>query len=238
MIKITKYTENPLITMGNKAGFCYNTTNEKLFRRIAVQCLDENHGRVQEFPEIQFEFSEYSAKVIREIGRHVHLTFLQSSTRYIDYTNQFDYAVPPSVKKNKEAFKFWQENMVNVSKTMNKMKELGVPVEDFSNVLPLAYHTKGVFKIGLRELIHMFGVRSCSCAYHEARVFMSDIKKAVKSLGNEEWTYLADNYFVPKCDRNLFCDELKRWHLCKRHPKKTQVKDWIEQMKKTTDWRN
>ncbi|MGL4210317.1 MAG: FAD-dependent thymidylate synthase, partial [Cetobacterium somerae] len=114
MIKITEYTENPLQMIGEKAGYCYNTTNTKLFERIAKQCLEENHGRVQEFPEIQFEFSEYSAKVIREIGRHVHLTFLQSSTRYIDYTKQFDYAIPPTIKKNKEALQVWQENMANV----------------------------------------------------------------------------------------------------------------------------
>ncbi|MGL4210078.1 MAG: hypothetical protein ACRCRT_00885, partial [Cetobacterium somerae] len=98
-------------------------------------------------------------------------------------------------------------------------------------------HTKGVFKIGVRELIHMFGVRSCTCAYHEARVFMADIKKAVKALNNPEWNFIADNFFVPKCDLKLFCDEEKRWHLCKRHPKKSQVKVWIDEMKKTVNWR-
>jgi thymidylate synthase (FAD) len=236
MIKVTYLTEEPLKLMGKQAGFCYNTTNEKVFPRIAKQCLEENHGRVLEFPEVHFEFSEFSGKVIREIFRHIHLTGLQESTRYVDMTN-FGYATPPSVMRNEEAMKVWEEQMEVTRENIAKLKELGVPVEDFSNILPLAYHTKGVLKIGLRELIHMFGVRSCSCAYHEARKFMMELRKAIIATGDEQWQYLAENYFVPKCDRLLYCEEEKRWHLCKRHPKKSQVRNWIEENKKENNWR-
>lgn len=223
--------------MGEVAGYCYDTTNPKWFRRIAEQCLRENHGRVQEFVGITFEFSGFSGKVIREIFRHKHQTELQASTRYIDMEN-FEYITPPSISNNAIALKEWVHGMEQIQSTVSKLKESGVPVEDFSNIIPLAYETKGVIKVELRELIHMFGVRSCSCAYHEARKFMSEIKKAVKELGDEQWSWIADNYFVPKCELNLFCEEEKRWHLCKRHPKKSQVKKWIEEAKQKYDWRN
>ena len=237
MIKIIEYTANPLNVMGSYAGKCYGTINPKFFKKIAEQCLREGHGRVQEFVSIGFEFSGYSAKVVRELLRHIHLSALQASTRYIDYTKQFDYIIPSSIEHNKKAKDIWQRHMGSVAKTMQDLKEENIPIEDFSNVLPLAYNTNGVIKLGLRELIHIFGVRACSCAYHEARQLMSDIKKAVKELNDEQWTWIADNYFVPKCERLLYCEEEKRWHLCKRKPKKSQVEKWIAEKIATENWR-
>lgn len=236
MINITEYTKNPLEVMGEKAGYCYDTTNPKFFKRIAQQCLFENHGRVQEFPDINFEFSEFSGKVIREIFRHKHMSELQASTRYIDMEN-FGYQTPPSIAKNKDTLIVWENGMKNIKECISSLKKLDVPAEDFSNILPLAYNTKGVIKVGLRELIHIFGVRSCSCAYHEARKFCAELKKAIKETGDEQWIWLADNFLVPKCDLKLYCEEEKRWHLCKRHPKKSQIEKIIKEYKENTDWR-
>lgn len=236
MIKIRKFTPNPMNQMGSAAGYAYNTTNEKYFERIAKQCLDEGHHRVAEFPDIEFEFSEYSGKVIRELFRHIHLTALQESTRYVDMEN-FKYQIPPSVLKNKEALDIWNEHMKITTENISKLKKTGVPTEDFSNLLPLAYDTKGIMKIGLRELMHIFNVRSCTCAYHEARKFCSDLKKEIENLGDAQWEWISKKYLVPKCDIKLFCEEEKRWHLCKRHPKKSQVEEVIKNYKKENSWR-
>lgn len=236
MIKITDYTKNPLDVMGEKAGYCYNTTNPKFFKRIAEQTLHESHGRVQEFCNISFEFSEFSGKVIREIFRHKHMSELQASTRYIDMEN-FGYQTPPSILKNEQAYKVWEYAMDNIKDYIHELKKIGVPTEDYSNLLPLAYSTKGVINVNLRELIHIFGVRSCSCAYHEARKFCAELKKAIIETGDEQWIWLAENFLVPKCDLKLYCEEEKRWHMCKRHPKKSQIKTVIEEFKNNNNWR-
>jgi flavin-dependent thymidylate synthase len=236
MIRITRITEKPLHQMGQNAGYCYNTTNEKWFPRIAKQCLSENHGRVMEFPEVEFEYSEYSGKVIRELFRHVHLTGLQESTRYVPMEN-YEAQVPPSVKSNPEALEQWNAAIEATRASILKLKEAGVPVEDYSNLLPLAYNTKGVFKIGLRELIHMFEVRSCTTAYHEARKFMAELKKAIIDAGDDEWKFIAEHYFHPKCHNLLYCPEEKRWSLCKRKPTKTQARKVLEEYMNNTNWR-
>lgn len=237
MIKIMRITKEPLKQIGSIAGVCYNTTNEKYFKNIALQCINEGHWRTLEFPELIFEYDKYSAKAIRELYTHVHTTKLQSSTRYIDYSKQFKYATPFSIKKNQEANEIWEKHMEQVQITMNKLKSLNIPTEDYTNILPIAYETKGVIKMGLRELIQIFNVRACSCAYHEIRVLMQDLKKAIKETNDEEWIWIADNYLVPKCDLKLFCEEEKRWDKCKRHPKKSQVKSWIEEKRNNTDWK-
>ncbi|MGL4999462.1 MAG: FAD-dependent thymidylate synthase [Cetobacterium sp.] len=142
---------------------------------------------------------------------------VQSSTRYIDYSKQFNYVTPNTIKRNVEADEIWIKTMETISETMNKLKELGVPVEDLTNILPLAYTTKMVLQINVRALIHMFHVRSCTCAYHEFRAFMVELKMLLKSQ-DEEWEYLCDNYFVSKCIASGFCEEITRH--CGIRPKK------------------
>ncbi|MGL5050083.1 MAG: FAD-dependent thymidylate synthase [Fusobacteriaceae bacterium] len=218
MIRIMSITQNPLTTMGEIAGVCYNTTNAKAFPKIAKRCLEEGHGRVSEFANVTIEIDGYSAKLIRELYTHISGTSrVQSSTRYIDYSNQFQFVTPPTVQRNEEASAVWYETMTTISEAMNKLKDLGIPVEDLTNVLPLAYTTKMVLQINVRALIHMFHVRACTCAYHEFRVFMNDLKSILREQG-EEWAYLCDNYFVAKCIASGYCEEITRH--CGVRPKK------------------
>lgn len=210
MIKIINHTKNPLTFVGGVSGVCYGQTNEKRFRKIAERCLEEGHGRILEFADITIEIDGYSAKMIRELYTHISGTSrVQSSTRYIDYSNQFEYVTPRTIKRNEEALKIWEDTMKTINSAMQKFKELDIPTEDLTNVLPLAYTTKMVLKINLRAIIHMFHVRACTCAYWEYRDFMRELKNVLSNL-DEEWKFLADNYFVPKCIASGYCDEYKR----------------------------
>lgn len=210
MIKILNATNNPLTVMGGVAGICYGSTNPKSFPRIAKRCLAENHGRVSEFADITIQISGYSAKVIRELYTHISGTSrLQASTRYIDYSGQFKYITPPSIVRNDEAMKVWADVMENINSGMKELKDLDIPVEDLTNLLPLAYDTTMVLKINVRSLIHMMNVRLCTCAYHEYRLLMNDLKKEIYKL-DDEWKFLCDNYFVPKCVATGYCEETTR----------------------------
>lgn len=232
MVKIKAYTKQPLTHIGGNAAFCYGMEDKvKRFSKIAQRCLKENHGRVLEFADIELLLSGKSAKVFRELYTHQHTSKLQSSTRYVNYGDgeQFEYETPPSVLNNSEANKIFSEHMKDTHKRINKLIELGIPIEDATNVLPLAYSSKVVYKINLRTLIHMFGVRSCACAYLEFRVLMIEIKKAIKELKDDEWDYLADNYFVPKCKLLLYCEEETR--CCGLAPKKSEVMKMISESK-------
>lgn len=221
MIKILNYTNNPLTTMGEIAGICYDQTNPKRFANIAKRCLSEGHGRVSEFADITLEIEGYSAKMVRELYTHIIGTSrVQSSTRYIDYSKQFEYITPKLVKENNLAYLAWEDAMQTISKTMDKLKELGIPVEDYTNLLPLAYSTKMVLKINVRALIHFMNVRLCSCSYHEIQKFCRDLKLKLSVL-DEEWKFIDENYFVAKCVANGYCDEETR--CCGRYVKKSEL---------------
>lgn len=220
-VKILSIEQNPLTTIGGVAGICYGQTNPKRFQNIAKRCLEENHGRVLEFTNVTLEIDGVSAKVGRELLRHIHMSSLQASTRYIDYSKdgQFEYITPSSIDTELKK-SVWDNTMKDIQNAMVTLKELGVPIEDFTNLLPLAYSTKIVIQINLRSLIHMFHVRACTTAYHEFRALMKDIKKQLSEV-SDEWKFLCDNYFVPKCIAMGYCEEKMRH--CGIRPLKSDV---------------
>ena len=137
-------TDEPISLIGEMAGICYgaNTNDENKNYKRGLDCILSGHGRTLEFPKVYMILDEWSAKVIREYYTHIiDTTRLQASTRYIEY-GEFDYIVPPRIAKNDEAYELYEKEMANIRETIKKLEELGIPKEDSSNLLPLAYKTK------------------------------------------------------------------------------------------------
>ena len=220
---LNRTTTDPITMIGEMSGICYNsnTKDPKKNYERGLDCIRSNHGRTLEFPQIYLVIDGYSARVIREFGRHLGgaPTYLQASTRYINYDN-FKFVVPPSMNeiKNKEAWEIYTQYMYNVRDTIKKLDELGVPQEDGAMVLPLGMETKIVYRTNLRALIDMAKVRKCNRAYHEYRVLFQDIEDALASY-SEEWKFLIkeENVFKRKCEILGCCDEKKS---CGRMPRK------------------
>lgn len=205
-------TKKPLTLMGQRAGVCWGgniTDPEKNYKR-GLDCLESGHGRVMEYVNVEMVLDGYSARVIREWYTHIGgaPTRLQASTRYIKYDN-FEYIVPERIKKNEEAYKRYTDMMDNISDTCKYLEEeLNIPREDAAMLLPLGMSTKVVDKRNLRNLVDMSHQRLCNRAYWEYRVLFNDICKALSEV-SEEWKYIVDNYFVPKCDISGVCTEKK-----------------------------
>ena len=94
-------TQNPITMIGKEAGICWGadiTDDNKNYKR-GLECLENEHGRTFEFPDIYTVLDGYSARVIREWYTHIGgaPTRLQASTRYIDYEHGFGYVTPPSI---------------------------------------------------------------------------------------------------------------------------------------------
>lgn len=75
-----------------------------------LDCLESEHGRTFEFPDVYMVLDGFSARVIREFYTHIGgaPTRLQASTRYIDYAKGFAYFTPPSIERNLDAKLAWQ----------------------------------------------------------------------------------------------------------------------------------
>lgn len=215
-------TKNPIQMIGEEAGVCWGAdinNTEKNYKR-GLDCLVSGHGRTWEYPQVYMIIDGYSARVIRELYTHIggSPTRLQASTRYIDYSNKgFSYVTPPSVLKDKSAQVKWNALMKHITTELASLEnDYNIPKEDVAMGLPLGMKTKIIFRTNLRNLIDMSHQRMCTRAYWEYRKLFNDICKALSEY-SDEWEYLVDNYFKPKCEKYGFCTEAKS---CGRKPKK------------------
>lgn len=225
-IQIKHATKNPLTYMGSVAAECYNTTDPKRFKGIGRNCLNERHSRVLEFPDILIIITGMSAKATRDLYTHQHTSKLQASTRYIDYSQMYDEIIPPSVLSNEDAVIKWQKHSASTQEVMQQLKEIGIPLEDYTGKLPLGYETTWVWKVNLSTLIHMFGVRACTRAYHEVRQFMSLLKNELSKI-DDEWQEIAETAFHPRCVNMLYCPESKS-RTCGMRPRKEDLLKVLE----------
>lgn len=205
-------TTQPIFMIGFEAGVCWGSDTSDSQKNIkrGFDCLANQHGRTFEYPDVYMVLDGYSARVIREWYTHIggSPTRLQASTRYIDYESGFDYVIPESIINNPQAFDEYTNLMYEIQKRVKTIESLGVPREDSALGLPLGMTTKIVCKHNLRNLIDMSHQRLCSRAYHEYRQLFSDVKTALSEY-SEEWKYLCDNIFVPKCQYLGYCPERK-----------------------------
>lgn len=213
-------TKNPITMIGMEAGVCYGSdiSDPKKNYKRGIDCLVNHHGRTWEFPDVYMILDGYSARVFREWYTHIGgaPTRLQASTRYINYQKGFEYFTPQSIAANDVAKVKYDEMMGFISKTLKELEDLGIPKEDSANGLPLGMLSKVVCKHNFRNLADMSHQRECTRAYHEYRKLFRDICIALSEY-SEEWKYLVENYFMPKCDINGFCTER---FSCGRKPKK------------------
>lgn len=204
--------KNPITFIGKQAGICYGAdvlNNDRNFKR-GIDCLESNHGRTFEFPDVYMILEGYSARVIREWYTHIGgmPTRLQSSTRYIDYEHGFKYVVPPGVSKSEQGQMIYIKTMHDIQKALLSLYDLGIAKEDCAMLLPLGMETTITCKHNLRNLMDMSRQRMCARAYWEYRKLFNDLCQALKEY-SEEWAYLVDNYFKPKCDILGYCPEKK-----------------------------
>lgn len=215
-------TKDPISLIGYEAGICWGADiadREKNYKR-GLDCLNCNHGRTLEFPQVYITLEGYSARVIREFYTHIGgaPTRLQSSTRYINYGN-FDYIMPPNIKNNKNATDIYCNIMFQISEAFKDLSACGIANEDIANILPLGMTTKVVTRTNLRQILTMAEQRLCTRVYWEFRQLMLDLLKALSEYSSE-WKYIVKNYVKCKCDILGYCPE--KYSCLKYHQKLTK----------------
>lgn len=209
MIKIINYTNYPLEQIGRNAAVCYDTKVKDNAHaiRIAKECINSGHGRNLEFADILIECSGYSARMVRELFRHVVGTsFLQSSTRYITYSD-FDYVIPQGMTKLQT--EVYISTMDMIRENYKLLKDINTENDITGYILPLAMKTKFSIKINARSLENLANQRLCKQALQEFRMFMVELKVELCKL-DMEWKWIADTLLVPKCKKQGYCNEGKK----------------------------
>lgn len=205
-IEILENTKFPLTRIGTNASYCYDTKLKDLDHaaRIAKHCINSGHGRNLEFADVTLKIT-CSARCAREFYTHIggSPTRVQASTRYITYDN-FDYFTPDGLTVEQD--QIYYQLMQNIKRAYGLLKELDTPNDITGYILPLAMETTFIWKGNIRTLENMFNQRLCYRALEEYRELMKLLKIKL-SLLDDEWKWISNKLFVPKCVKQGVCYE-------------------------------
>lgn len=174
--------------------------------KLLKHVLDSGHHSVLEHQNLTFIISGVSRSLTHQLVRHRICSYSQKSQRYVQLEDgNFEFVYPPSILKDEEATRIFDECIEKISQSYAALTRLGIPAEDARGLLPNACCTDIVMSVNLRELIHICAERRCSCAQAEIRQLFNEIAKQV----SKELPWMK-NYLGPKCEQLGYCNESEK----------------------------
>ena len=138
-----------------------------------------------------------SRDVLAEITRHRMASFAVESQRYVNeskddggikfirplFYKPFDVSYNYSAHDHEyEASRLWEESMELAEYFYNAMIALGMKNQDARKVLPNSTACTIMMDVNLRELLHIYNLRSSPAAYPEIRELMRLLKIEVDKV--------------------------------------------------------
>jgi thymidylate synthase (FAD) len=212
-VKLLRYTTDPELLCGTAALTSTRSGNpseifEKMdsdtARRIIGRVTGYGHVSVIEHASFTFSIEDVSRAMTHQLVRHRIASYTQQSQRYVTYDTLEKYVTPPSIESNMEAKKIFDETLMRISGTYNKLLKLGISKEDARFILPSAAKTNIIVTMNARELRHFFNLRCCARAQWEIREVATEIFKQVKRVAPA----LFENA-GPSCVELGYCPEGK-----------------------------
>lgn len=205
-VEVLRFTPRPLNEIGEMASTCYDTQfkDDEHAMRIGKHCINSGHGRNLEFARVILKIT-CSARVGRELYTHIAgaPTRLQASTRYITYNN-FSYYTPDF--SNPKITEGYHKLMGDIREFYQLMKDNDIENDKTGYILPLCMDTQIVISTNARMLENLFNQRLCFRALDEFRQLAKMMKKELSQL-DDEWKWISDKIFVPKCVKEGVCHE-------------------------------
>ena len=180
IVNLISKPENMLKTIYTACRTCYSadlpiniyekTDDEEKMLSLIEKVISSGHYSTIEHIQVSFAISNISRACSHQLVRHRHMSFSQKSQRYVKEKGQFDYLIPPTIMKNEDLKKKYEDFMGEISKLYLEFTEAGIPAEDARFILPNACATSMVVSLNLRELIHIANLRLCTRAQDEIRL--------------------------------------------------------------------
>jgi thymidylate synthase (FAD) len=201
MVKVLllKHTADPEETVAMAAKLCYSPSDIDILRekietkdqkKFVEKLVGMGHLSPLEHASFVFAVEGISRACSHQLVRHRLASFSQQSQRYVSEEAGFDYIVPPSIEKDPELKRYFDEAMEMAQKTYNhivrKLNARGLKGEEANQdarfVLPNACETKIMITMNARELLHFFSQRCCRRAQWEIRAMATEMLKLVKPI--------------------------------------------------------
>ena len=186
-------------------------SNDKELSAILKHVMNLGHTSVIEHTSFTFGISNVSRSLTHQLVRHRIASYAQQSQRYVNLIEPV-FVTPPTIKKNPEMKKAYEETMERIWAQYNKLLELGIPAEDARYVLPNAACTNIIVTMNARSLLNFFELRCCLHAQWEIRTLANKMLAIVKKEAPTIFSNAG-----PPCKTKGFCPENRPD--CKWYPK-------------------
>jgi thymidylate synthase (FAD) len=143
--------------------------------RLVRGLVRSGHHSALEHASFTFAVDGISRACSHQLVRHRVASYSQQSQRYVRFTSDEGFIVPPKIAANSAAREVFLEAMEDARRSYERLVELGLAegrgnesvCEDARFVLPNAAETKIVVTMNARELRHFFSLRCCRRAQWE-----------------------------------------------------------------------
>ncbi|MCX6695215.1 MAG: FAD-dependent thymidylate synthase [Candidatus Altiarchaeota archaeon] len=178
LLRITQDAED-LIASAGRVCYASEPKTPDANRKLIGKLRDMGHLSTFEHASATFLIECVSRACTHQLVRHRLASYNQQSQRYVNEQG-FEYVTPPTVDKNPEARKVFDEGVENTRRTYKRLMELGVPKEDARFILPNACATKIVVTMNFRELRHFIKLRTGEGAQWEIKKLAQEMLAILK----------------------------------------------------------
>ncbi|MCF8002090.1 MAG: FAD-dependent thymidylate synthase [Halanaerobiales bacterium] len=207
--ELIDYTDNPERNVATAARLCYSKKgaaqlNKEMSREKVEDLVRKvvGMGHTSTLEHTYFFFHVQCSRVTSHqiVRQRIGTSYSQRSQRYVTEDN-FDYIVPPKIKKNEKAYNMFKEKMGELEDTYLQLIEMGIPKEDARFILP-TIKTNIVISYNARSLMHFIKLRSCNRAQWEIRSLARQMLNEVKEVA----PVIFENA-GPPCETDQECPE-------------------------------
>ena len=182
-ITLIQATPNPIKLITDVASICYGNDEAKYPDKLLIHLFKNGHHSTFEHVYFTFKIEDISRVCLAQLTRHRHASYSVRSQRYCDEGEQ-RYIIPNEILQSDVAEDY--HNFIQEIYTFyEEIKSKGVKKEDARFILPQAITTDLYMSMNLRELIHIFKLRTSSQAQWEIRKLLNAMVTEVLNVNPE-----------------------------------------------------
>lgn len=182
-VRLVQATKDPIKFMADMASICYGHEEAKNPQKLVERLNKLGHHSVFEHVYYTFKIEGISRACLGQLTRHRHASYTVRSQRYCD-ESEANIIIPKAVQEL--GFDPEEAILNKVMEYYERMLASGIKREDARFILPQAIETDLYMSLNLRELIHMYKLRTHKSAQKE----ISDLLYAMVSKVTAEYPKL------------------------------------------------
>ena len=183
-VKLVQWTDNPVKLLADIASICYGkeeaSNPEKLVRNLNAL----EHHSVFEHAHYTFYIKGISRACLAQLTRHRHASYTVRSQRYCDESEQ-EFLIPIMALDNQEQLEVIRSTLDIINSSYKNLIKSGVKREDARAILPQATATDLYMTCNLRELLHIYKLRTDTASQREIQDLLYNMANEVLDVNPE-----------------------------------------------------